>query len=173
MLMRLTLKFGALLAACGTFLGSLVRRITGKNFIRKQSEFMKLPHLPKWRRSQDIFLGHEPNFKIHCRICGEEMFCRYTAAIMDRVIMRSGNRACNELAYKCPECALVWRFIVPDSKSYIKKMLKMRKGIVMYYPPVTVWAKINDKIRRQLAALGYVGGMEVEEPETQVLSPGS
>jgi hypothetical protein len=93
------------------------------------------------------------------------MVLRYSAAVLDRIIMRSGNRACTEMAYKCPECGRVDRFIVTDSPEYIKKMLVARRGITLYYPPVSSWAKASDLVRRQLAALGYMGGLEVDDVE--------
>jgi len=169
---RLTSKLGALPVAIGLLLVSPVRRIIGRRFGLRRRKFT--PALtPKWRRSESIFLGHEPTFEIWCRICGEEMFLRYTAVVLERIIMRAGHKACNELAYKCPECGLVDRFIVPDSIDYIREMLKARNGVELYYPPVGTWRKISDKIRLQLESLGYVGGMEIEKPETQVLRPGS
>jgi len=99
------------------------------------------------------------------------MVLRYSAAVLDRMIMRSGNKACTEMAYKCPECGLVDRFIVPDSEAYIKKMLVARKGVVLYYPPVSLWAKASDLAKRQLAALGYYGGMEVGDVEAPTAQP--
>lgn len=102
------------------------------------------------------------------------MFLRYTAVVLERIIMRAGHKACNELAYKCPECGLVDRFIVPDSSDYIRQMLQARNGVELYYPPIGTWRKISDKIRLQLEGIGYVGGMATnEKPEAQVLWPGS
>lgn len=108
-----------------------------------------------WVRAENILIGHEPTFEITCRNCDEPMALRYTAVVMEKMIMRSGNEPANELAYKCPNCDLVERFIVPDKTDYMLSMLKARHGVDLYYPPVTVWASASDKIRRKLESLGY------------------
>ena len=172
--MRLMSNVGAKIAATGSLLVSLARRIIGRKSKQKLSASTVKALVPKWVRSKSLYIGHEPTFDVRCRRCDEEMFLRYTAVILERVIMRAGHKASNELAYKCPDCGEVSRFIVPDSRLYIKKMLRARRGIELYYPPIGTWRKISDKIRLQLEGLGYVGGMETDaEPETPILRPGS
>ena len=171
---RLMLNAGARIAVIGSLLASLARKIIGKKSGQKSSASTIKAIIPKWVRSKSIYIGHEPTFDIRCKRCDEEMFLRYTAVGLERVIMRAGHKASNELAYKCPDCGQVDRFIVPDSRLYIKKMLRARRGIELYYPPIGVWRKISDKIRLQLQSLGYVGGMETDaKPETPILRPGS
>jgi hypothetical protein len=46
----------------------------------------------------------------------------------------------------------------PDEDEYIHKIIDRRDGICLYLPPHEEWKKESEEIRRQLEALGYVGG---------------
>lgn len=110
-----------------------------------------------WKRATDIH-GHEPLFEVRCKFCGEKMFTRYSKVFPARDVAYGISEPTNQMAYKCPECAWVCRFNVVDEQGYIKELLDRRGGVDLYVPPVETWISENEQIRRQLEALGYVGG---------------
>lgn len=109
----------------------------------------------KWERTDDIE-GHRPLFDIKCRFCNEDMFLRYTQVLFRTNKLRGADKDCNQMAYKCWGCGNVQRFNVDDKRNYLKEILLKRKGITLYYPRKSTWAKINDFVKEKLESLGYV-----------------
>jgi len=113
-----------------------------------------------WKRVDNLN-GHEPIMDMTCKFCGGKMFFRCSVLYLTRKRERGITRPINQISYKCPDCAWVSRFNVEDDQEYIQKVFERRGLVDLYVPPVEEWMRENEEIRKQLAALGYVGGMEV------------
>lgn len=118
------------------------------------------PLHPKWERTHDRN-GHKPNFDLTCRFCGSPMIVRYSKVFTERDMAYGIAGATHQIAMKCPACAWVCRFNVRDDQEYLNEIIAARDGHNMYVPPAVEWTDSDsddEKIRRQLEALGYVGG---------------
>jgi len=111
----------------------------------------------KWKRTEYLE-GHEPLFDMVCKFCGDKMFFRCSLLYLKRKREYGISKPVNQISYKCPTCAWVARFNVEDEPEYLFKIFEKRDFVDLYIPPVEEWIKENEKIREQLAALGYVGG---------------
>lgn len=108
-----------------------------------------------WIRTNDK-VCHTPNFDINCRYCGGKMIMRFSD--IDLRDIRHINAFTNRVVYKCPSCAWIARFDVEDDYDYLYGIVKERCGVVCFVPDSEEWAKESESIRKQLEALGYVGG---------------
>lgn len=118
------------------------------------------PLHPNWERTFDRH-GHKPKFEIKCRFCGGDMIVRYSKVFSDRDPLYGVSGPTHQIAMKCPACAWVCRFNVRDDPEYLEVVINAREGKSLYVPPSEDWLDSDsddEKIARQLAALGYIGG---------------
>ena len=106
----------------------------------------------KWERVQPV--GHKPTFKVECPFCKIDMAVRYSYVFPDGNLIYGLTGPANQIAMKCPECGFHQRFNIMDDKDYIQSLYDSRGK--SHYSPVDEWED-NEKIKKQLEALGYWG----------------
>ncbi len=117
----------------------------------------------KWKLTHDE-MGVKPKFTPKCWFCkaatgkSEKMKMRLTKMdIAHRNTAREPSDTYFKVEYKCPLCAWVAYFNIPVDIQYWGKVLALRKNVMLYYPPLHVWND-DERIKLQLALLGYWGG---------------
>ena len=62
------------------------------------------------------------------------------------------------ISYKCPVCDWLSTFVCPVPQDYFDKILELRGGEALYYPPLEDWGKDADfdLVKEKLESLGYV-----------------
>ena len=113
----------------------------------------------KWERTEDIY-GHRAKFHVGCRFCDDYKMVVRHSGIFDEKFMPvfgEGNGV-NIMTYKCPSCANVIRFYVPDDMVYLSRIKNEIRGGTWFVPSETEWSDEDMEVGRQLVALGYFGG---------------
>ncbi len=120
-----------------------------------------------WERTNDM-RGHVSKFDVlcyHCKLHGHEikMFLRYAYISPREDATQQVYGTLNQIEYKCKKCAWTTKFLVEDDQDYLKEVMDMReKGGChrnLFYLKPEQWAE-DEEMKKQLAALGYVGGRE-------------
>jgi len=133
----------------------------------------------RWELRDDI-QGVYPLFPMTCKMCGrkDEMFLRHSKMHIirrDKMIKKinlpfskgkqlrlyqpatkTAQTPAFRVSYKCPECDWLSTFVVPVPEDYFKKILDLRGGAPLYYPPLDKWESEDELIQRKLESLGYV-----------------
>jgi hypothetical protein len=133
----------------------------------------------RWGLRDDI-QGAYPLFPMTCKMCTREgeMFLRHSKMHIirrDKLIKKiklpfskgkqlrlyqpataTNQTSAFRISYKCPECDWLSTFVVPVPDDYFKKILDMRGGEPLYYPPLDKWESDDELIQRKLESLGYV-----------------
>ncbi len=60
------------------------------------------------------------------------------------------------ISYKCPVCDWLATFVWPVKPDYFNRILDLRNGEPLYYPPLSEWKSIDPLIKEKLESLGYV-----------------
>jgi len=108
-----------------------------------------------WFRTDDESC-HLPLFDIKCRYCGGRMIMRFSDLDL-RDVNKTGVYI-NYVCYKCPDCAWIARFDIQDTYEYLLGIFKMRQGTAHFVPDSSEWERDDTEVKRQLQALGYMGG---------------
>ena len=106
----------------------------------------------KWERTNGPD-GYRPKFPITCRYCEGPMVMRFSEADFDK-----GRPPQNHIGYKCPECAWIARFEIQDDKEYLLETVRRRGGALHFVPDMDAMGGDDERIAKQLEALGYMGG---------------
>jgi len=132
---------------------------------------------PMWQETNNVE-GLRPLFKVQCKFCGrkESMFLRHSRMhivkreqilkqfklskrLSIRFIKLLGQIVdvyAFRISYKCPICDWLATFIRPVRPEYFNKILELRKGEPLYYPPLKEWKSEDELIQEKLESLGYV-----------------
>jgi len=107
-----------------------------------------------WERTNDE-QGHKSLFEIKCKYCNIDLMFRGS------LIMKPKSKeqiiGMNKVGFKCKRCGFYRPFYVEDTKEYLGKILKIRNDVSLFTPNWETWSEDDEK-RRQLEALGYIGG---------------
>ena len=109
-----------------------------------------------WKRTGDS-VGHAPTFDISCRFCGDIMYLRDSVIYLDSIVGRM-TKPYNFMQFKCFRCGNVIQFDVDEDKEYLEKVMGLRGGTPILVPDAADWTGESVEVRRQLEALGYIGG---------------
>jgi len=85
------------------------------------------------------------------------MFLRFSQVYPDKSPTYFLKEPHFEMVYKCYVCGWLAYFAILVEKDYALKILKLRNGVSVYVPPRSEWEE-HEGIKKQLEALGYVGG---------------
>jgi len=60
------------------------------------------------------------------------------------------------ISYKCPCCDWLASFVKPVRPEYFDRILDLRNGEPLYYPPMDEWKSTDPMIKEKLETLGYI-----------------
>jgi len=144
-----------------TFLRRVLFKTPGKTYLLSPEK-----RTPMWNRNYNAW-GHEPGWDLICPECllhnrGRNRLVLRLSFIVENPKEATGTvdetHSFHQQAWKCPICAYYVRFNIVSTRSYLKKVMKLRDGQRQLVPDKDDWARDNPKIRKQLAALGYIAG---------------
>ena len=87
------------------------------------------------------------------------MVVRHSTIVTSK-IKKDEDVAMNQMCYKCKYCAWFIAFMVEDSPRYLKHVVKKHRKGNSKLVPVDDWTSDDEKVAKQLEALGYFGGRE-------------
>lgn len=134
---------------------------------------------PRWVEAANI-VGLEPLFPMTCKMCGRtgEMFLRHSRMHLVRrdqqikrikipllkqfelrlfkAVAKETRVPAFRVSYKCPYCDWLATFVPPVRSEHFDKILELRSGEPLYYPPLEDWKSEDELIKKKLESLGYV-----------------